>query len=406
VSGEMAQNALSSGLTALGLNVTLVGVAPTPTVLHAASAYDADGCLTITASHNPAEWNGVEFALKRGQLMSGDDRARFQQLVESGAPSLAPWDAVGEINQRHDAIELHLARILALSSVNLTAIERRGLRIVVDSVNGAGSVISPSLLSRLGVETIPLYCEPTGRFPRSPEPSDESLAALKETVLRENADLGFAHDADADRLVFVNERGEFVPEEYTFAFVADVLLKRDKRPLITTVVTGALLDDVAAKHGVKVVRTPVGVGYVVEKMRELGASVGGESTGGVVIPGTHLTTDGIAAIAVIVSGLASFEGTMSEWVGRWNEYHLLRTKLPLASRDQIDAALEHAATMYPDAVVERMDGVKIVLNDGWIVVRPSGTEPVLRVFAESVSRERAELLLTRTRDAMKQFVGA
>jgi len=395
-SGRTAFHAVTAALLGSGLDVWDVGVAPTPTILHAAAAYDADGSVTITASHNPAEWNGLEFALRRGRLLTPSEQATLRARFYEGTALDAGWDAQGTVFSRDDAIPLHLERILALPDVDAEAVRPRRFRVVLDAGNGAGSLISPTLLERLGCEVIPLHCEPSGRFPRAPEPSSESLGDLCDAVVQHRADAGFAHDSDADRLVLVTERGEVMPEEYTFALVADVLLRRTKRPVVTTVVTGGLIDEVARRHDVPVLRTAVGVGHVVAKMREVHAAVGGESTGGVIVPGTHLTTDGIAAMAVILSGMATYGVTLSEWRNHFRRYYLVKLKVPLAPNTDVPSVLDSLLSVYPNATIERIDGVRFLWDDGWVSVRPSGTEPILRVFAESPDADKAARLASET----------
>ncbi|MBT3268809.1 phosphoglucosamine mutase [Candidatus Poribacteria bacterium] len=404
-SGISAFHAAAAGLTASGLNVVDVGVAPTPTVLHAAAAYGADGCMTITASHNPAEWNGVEFAAENGRLLAAEEREALASAFERGSTALAAWDAQGRHAVRDDAIDQHIERILGLPEVDAEAVSERRPRVVIDACNGAGSTISPALLRRLGCDVVELYCTPDGRFPRSTEPTGEGIGALREAVRNEGADIGFAHDVDADRTVLVDERGEFLPEEYTFALVADAILRDDRRPVVTTAVTGGLVDEVAAAHGVDVFRTPVGVGHVVDRMREVDAAVGGESTGGVVIPGTHLTADGIAALAVIVTGMARGDMSLSAWAARFRRYHLVKAKAPMDGAMDVENALAALVGMYPDASMNRMDGLKLEFGDAWLVVRPSGTEPVLRVFAESPDRDRAEGLVAQALERVREVTG-
>ena len=404
-SGASAFHAATAGLTASGLNALDVGIAPTPTVLHAAAAYEADGCMTFTASHNPAEWNGVEFAAENGRLLAAEEREELARAFERGACALAPWDAQGCVSVRDDAIDRHIERILALPEVDAEAVGERRPRVVIDACNGAGSVISPALLRRLGCDVVELFCTPDGRFPRSTEPTGEGLDALRKAVRSEDADIGFAHDVDADRTVIVDERGEFVPEEYTFALVADAILRDDRRPVVTTVVTGGLVDEVAAAHGVDVFRTPVGVGHVVDRMCEVDAAVGGESTGGVVIPGTHMTADGIAALAVIVTAMARGRMSVSAWAAGFRRYHLVKAKAPMDSSIDVEDALGAVVDMYPDAPMNRMDGLKLEFGDAWLAVRPSGTEPVLRVFAESPDLDLARGLVARALERVREVTG-
>lgn len=403
-SGTMAFHAVAAGLIGSGVDVWDVGVAPTPTVLHATAAYDADGSITITASHNPVEWNGLEFSLRRGRLLTPGELAALKARFYEGHSCPATWDTQGKVTHRDDALSLHLDRILALPEIDVEAVRRRRFRVVLDAGNGAGSLASPILLDRLGCDVVQLHCEPHGHFGRSPEPSAESLGDLSHVVKESHADVGFAHDSDADRLVLVNELGEVVPEEYTFALVADVLLRRTRRPLVTTVVTGGLLDDVARRHGVEIVRTSVGVGNVIAKMREVNAAVGGESTGGVIIPGTHLTTDGIAAIAVLLSGMACEGVTLSQWQNRFRRYYLVKKRVPLPPERDVADILEALSSVYPDATIERIDGVRFLWEDAWISVRPSGTEPLMRVFAESPNPNLAARLATETAEHVRKLL--
>ncbi len=402
-SGVAAFHAAAAGLAASGVDVIDVGIAPTPTVLHAAACYAAAGSMTLTASHNPSEWNGVEFAAENGRLLAADERDELMGTFESDATDLAAWDAQGSVTATDDANDRHIERILGLPQVDVDAVRARRPRVVVDACNGAGSIISPALLRRIGCDVVELFCTPDGVFPRSTEPTAAGLADLSAAVRANGADLGFAHDVDADRTVMVDERGEFVPEEYTFALVADALLRDDPRPLVTTVVTGGLLDEVAMAHGADVLRTPVGVGHVVDRMLEADASVGGESTGGVIIPGTHLTSDGIAALAVIVTGVARENLSLSQWVSRWRRYHLVKAKAPVGASVELDEVFASLSSMYPEASVNRMDGLKLEFGDAWLVVRPSGTEPVVRVFAESSNRDRAESLVADALERVRQL---
>jgi phosphomannomutase len=402
-SGVAAFHAASAGLTASGVNVLDVGIAPTPTVLHAAACYGAAASMTLTASHNPSEWNGVEFAAENGRLLAADERDELMRAFETGVVDHAAWDAQGSVSAVDDANDRHIERIIGLPQVDADAVRERRPRVVIDACNGAGSVISPALLRRIGCDVVELFCTPDGVFPRSTEPTAGALADLSDAVLANGANIGFAHDVDADRTVMVNERGEFVPEEYTFALVADALLRDDPRPLVTTVVTGGLLDEVAAAHGADVQRTPVGVGHIVDRMREIDAAVGGESTGGVIIPGTHLTSDGIAALAVIVTGVVRNNLSLSEWVARWRRYHLVKAKAPVSASVDLANVFESLSSMYPEADMNRMDGLKLEFGDAWLVVRSSGTEPVVRVFAESPNRDRAESLVTDALERVRQL---
>ena len=303
-SGLMVHHAMLAGLIATGCKVIDVGICPTPTVLLMSKMLNAGGSLVITASHNPIDWNGIEFASKSGRLLSEVERTRLMEIYQSGDFQLATWDKQGSVELVDTAVDQHIAGVLNWDWIVRDQIQSRKLKVVIDCGNGAGSVISPRLLRALGCEVVELNCVPDGYFPRSAEPTPDVLNQLCETVISESADLGFAHDGDADRLVLVSEEGKPLSSEYTFVLAADFLLNKQKGDIVATVSTSRMLDDVANRHGAKLHRTPVGVGYVVEKMRETGAVIGGEGTGGVIYPELQYTTDGIASIAAIVQLLA------------------------------------------------------------------------------------------------------
>ena len=276
---------------------------------------------------------------------------------------------------------------------------------VIDCGNGAGSVISPHLLRELGCEVIELNCVPDGYFPRPAEPTPDALEQLCEVVKSEGADLGLAHDGDADRLVLVTEEGTPLSSEYTFALAADFLLNRRKGDIVATVSTSRMLDDVAERHNVKLHRTPVGVGYVVEKMRETGAVIGGEGTGGVIYPELQYTTDGMASIAAIVQLLAeSSASTISEVIAAIPSYAIFKEKLEVPSQDIADAVLQLAIETYTEETLDLADGVKRVWEDRWVNIRKSGTEPVIRVFSEASTLEEAQQLCNSTLDTLKSLM--
>ena len=404
-SGPMAYHAILAGLVATGCNVIDVGICPTPTVLLMSKRLNAGGSLVITASHNPINWNGIEFASESGRLLSEAERTRLMRIYESSDFRLAAWDKQGSIEKIDSAIDQHIACVLNCDWVVPDQIRTHMLKIVIDCGNGAGSVISPRLLRALGCEVVELSCVPDGHFPRPAEPTPDTLDQLCEVVKSEGADLGLAHDGDADRLVIVSEEGVPLSSEYTFALTAEFLLKQRKGAIVATVSTSRMLDDVADRHGVKLHRTPVGVGYVVEKMREAGAVIGGEGTGGVIYPDLQYTTDGIASIAAIVQLLVESNfSTMSEIIASIPSYAICKEKLEVSSQHIADAVLELAIESYKDEPLDLSDGVKRVWADRWVNIRKSGTEPVIRVFSEAYTVEEARRLCTSTLDTLKSLI--
>lgn len=404
-SGPMVHHAMLAGLIATGCKVIDVGICPTPTVLLMSKTLNAGGSLVITASHNPIDWNGIEFASESGRLLSEAERTRLMEIYQSGDFQLAAWDKQGSVELVDSAVDQHIAGVLNWDSIVRDQIQSRRLKVVIDCGNGAGSVISPRLLRALGCEVVELNCVPDGYFPRSAEPTPDVLDQLCETVISESADLGFAHDGDADRLVLVSEEGTPLSSEYTFALAAEFMLNKRKGDIVATVSTSRMLDDVADRHGVKLHRTPVGVGYVVEKMRETAAVIGGEGTGGVIYPELQYTTDGIASIAAIVQLLAELSpSTISEVIASIPSYAICKEKLEVPSQQIADAVLQGAIETYTNETLDLADGVKRVWDDRWVNIRKSGTEPVIRVFSEAQTLEEAQDLCNSTLDTLKSLM--
>ena len=403
-SGAMVHYALLAGLIATGCKVIDVGVCPTPTVLLMSKLLNAQGSLVITASHNPIDWNGIEFAAESGRLLNETERMQFMDIYESENFKLAAWDKQGWVEALDTAIDQHINSILHCDWVNLNQTEARSLKVVIDCGNGAGSVISPRLLRELRCEVIELNCVPNGYFPRAAEPTPDVLDQLCEAVISEKADIGFAHDGDADRLVIVSNQGLPLSSEYSFALAAEFLLSKGKGDIVATVSTSRMLDDIADRHGVKLHWTPVGVGFVVEKMRETGAIIGGEGTGGIIYPELQHTTDGMASISVIVQFLSASNSTISELVDSMPSYAMCKKKLEVPSQKIAEAVLQLASETYAGETLDLTDGVKRVWRDRWVNIRKSGTEPVIRVFGEAQTCAQAEELCESTLDTLSRLV--
>ena len=406
-SSPTLKHAVLAGLLATGCHVIDVGLCPTPTVLLIAKALRSHGSITITASHNPVAWNGIEFASASGNLLTQTERDALLRIYETEDFTLAPWNEQGTVETYEDATGYHLEQILNSSWLKLDLIRETGLKVVIDSGNGAGSVISPSLLRQLGCRVVELNCVADGHFRRPAEPTPDALDELCQTVLASDADIGFAHDGDADRLVVVTERGVPLSGEWTLAFVADFILSKTKGNIVATVSTSRMLDDIAAKHGVVLHRTKVGVGWVVEKMREVSAVIGGEGTGGVIYPNVHYTTDGITSIAAIVQHLAESGGTLTQLVEHIPQYQMCRKKLEIPSQEVATQLVNSVLNVYKEACeagtepsLELTDGVKRVWSDRWVNIRKSGTEPVIRVFSEAPTSEAAERLCDETLETL------
>lgn len=403
-SGEMVRGSLISGLVATGCDVIDVGVCPTPTILLTSKKIGAEGSVTITASHNPIDWNGLKLATKSGRLLSADAQRQFQEIYKSEKANLVSWDQLGSVETDDSAIDYHIAQILELDWINLDQIRHRSLKVAIDAGNGAGSIISPMLLRQLGCEVIEINCTPNGIFPRSSEPNQEALKELCQVTKSEGAHVGLAHDGDADRLVLVSDQGVPLSSEYTYALIADFLIGRRNGNLVATVSTSRMLDDVADKYGVELHRTPVGVGYVVEKMEQIGAALGGEGTGGVIYPEILHTADGITSIAAIVQLLASSNKNMMDLVSLIPRYWMDKKKIDMPSQDVSEAVLDSVLTVFENDDLDTMDGVKRIWDDKWVNIRKSGTEPVIRVFSEARSIQEAKDLCNSTVETLKSLM--
>ncbi len=413
-SGLMAHHAVLAGLIATGCKVIDVGICPTPTALFTSKALNAQGSLVITASHNPIDWNGLEFAAESGRLLNQVEQEQLVRIFDCGDFRFAGWSKQGTVEAFDAAIDCHIANILNCDWVNLSQTRSRGLKVVIDCCNGAGSVISPHLLSELGCRVVELNCVPDGNFPHATEPTPDALNQLCQVVRSEEADIGFAHDVDADRLVIVTDRGLPLSSEYTFALAAEFLLSRRKGDIVATVSTSRMLDDIADRHGVKIHRTPVGVGFVVEKMHAIKAIIGGEGTGGVIYPELQYTTDGMASIAAIVQLLAdSGVSAISELVAFIPSYVICKKKFEVSSQEIADAVMKLTHETYRDEQVVRgnkepsldlTDGVKRVWKDRWVNIRKSGTESVIRVFSEAPTPEQAEVLCNSTLETLRNLM--
>lgn len=406
-SSPMIRHAMLSGLFATGCRVIDVGVCPTPSVLLMAKILKAQGCITITASHNPVEWNGMEFASESGRLLSQTERDELTQIYETEEFTLASWNKLGRLEENKDAVHQHLEQILNSPWLDVDLIRKSNLKVALDCGNGAGCVISPMLLRELGCDVVEINDIPDGNFRRPAEPTPDALDELCQVVKDTNADIGFAHDGDADRVVIVTDCGVPLSGEWTLAFVTDFMLRKKKGDIVATVSTSRMLDDIAAKHSVTLHRTKVGVGWVVEKMHEVNAVIGGEGTGGIIYPSINYTTDGITSIATISQHLIESQITLTELVDAIPNYEMCRKKLEIPSQavatQLVELALEMSEKEIKSAALEKSapyleltDGIKRVWDDRWVNIRKSGTEPVIRVFSEAPSLSEAEKLCDDT----------
>jgi phosphomannomutase len=400
-SGPAFLSAAADGLTAAGVDVVDLGMVPTPTAQLAVEFLDGglDGGIVVTASHNPVEWNALKFVGRGGRFLSRAEAEAFFALVDGGPPAGARASSPGA--RRHDegAVPFHLDRVLGLPWLDLAAIRARRFRVALDCVRGAGATIMPALLEALGCEVQGIHLEPDGRFPREPEPIPEHLGELGALVRRSRSDVGIAVDPDVDRLALVDEAGRPIGEDYTLAFAVRAVLGRRPGPVVTNLSTSLVVDDAAREFGVAVERAPVGEANVVERMAERGAVVGGEGNGGVILPEVHFGRDAPVAATLALALLAGRGAPVSAVVDSAPRYTIVKAKIPRPP-GTLEAAYGALAAAVPGATTDRQDGLRLSTSDRWVHLRPSGTEPVVRIIAEAPTRELAEALVERGRVAV------
>jgi len=399
-SGPLLAHAAAAGLNGVGVDVLDVGLVPTPTVQLEVERHRAAGGIVITASHNPIEWNALKFVGPDGMFLDGDDGAQVRRHAESAELPWSDWSAIGGSRAVPDAVERHLERTLD-SLPDPSAIAARHLHVALDCVRGAGGVIMPTLLERLGCRVTAINTETDGRFPRAPEPIPEHLEELSRLVRDTGADLGMAVDPDVDRLALVDEAGRPIGEDYTLAFAVRAVFGRADPPagareVICNLSTSLVVDDAARAHGAAVVRTPVGEAHVARTAVGRRAVMAGEGNGGVIFPAVHAGRDAPVAAALALELLAREQCTVSEVVAKGPRYVILKAKVPRAEAD-LDSIYRALGARFPDATRDTADGLRLAWRDRWVHVRPSGTEPVVRLMAEAPEAHDAEALLDACR---------
>ena len=393
-SGPLLADAVAAGLCAAGVDVRMTGIAPTPT--HLLAVRDdpgAVGGLIVTASHNPVEWNGLKLASADGRFVRPADGERIQSLFDEG-PVLAEWNGLGSRKEQSGVIEHHIERILGLDLVDVEAIKEWGPTVALDCVHGAGAVVVPELLRRLGCRVEGIGLEPDGRFPRNPEPTPENLGELGDLVRATDAPVGFAIDPDSDRLSIVDETGTPIGEDWTLALAVEYVLGRRPGPVVTNLSSSQSIEDAAKAADVPFFRSAVGEARVAERMAETGAVIGGEGNGGVMLPDLNLTRDAPLAAALVLSHLAAGQVGPRRLLGSRTRYSMVKRKAarPAGGAEQAFAALERESGA--GAEFDHSDGLRIVWPEAreWVHVRASGTEPILRIIAESPHAARSEEL--------------
>lgn len=395
VSGPMFQPVVISALQSVGCDVILVDMAPTPTIQLAVEHHHAAGGLAITASHNPIEWNALKFIGPSGLFLDGTEAAEMRAVVDGDIPR-AKWNELGTIEIDRDAVARHIDLVLGLPFIDVEGIRKREFRVALDCVRGAGGAFMPQLLERLGCKVSAINLETDGRFPRPPEPVAENLGELEALVKSSGAEIGFAVDPDVDRLALVSNEGKAIGEDYTLALAAKVVFRHREGGIVTNLSTSRIIDDIAHEQNRKVIRAPVGEVNVATRMRSENAPIGGEGNGGVILTEVHLGRDAPLGAALMLQLLLEEGKPLSEIIASYPRYSIVKDKLdrPSAPLDTVYASLKEA---FADADVDMQDGLRLTWPDRWVHVRPSGTEPIVRVIAEAPSVAEAEALIAKCR---------
>jgi phosphomannomutase len=388
-SGVMLRHAVIAGLLELGCTVEDIGIAPTPTCGFAVRQLKAAGAIQITASHNPAPWNGLKMFGSDGAVLSAADGAVVRGLYETGDFPRPGWNGIGATRVPPDVLAEHTRAVL--DTVSVAAVAGQRFRVFLDANAGAGGPIGTRLLQDLGCDVVQFECEPTGNFVHEPEPTPAYLADVAPWVARHESAVGFVLDPDADRLALIDETGTCVSEEVTLALAAKYRLRLDRGPVVVNMSTSRMVEDVAAELGCACHRSAVGEANVVARMREVGAVLGGEGNGGVIDPRVGWVRDPFVGMAYILSLMAEERKPFSQLVAELPRYAMLKTKYEVP-REKLPAALAALAARWPDARVNREDGLRLDGPDWWLHVRGSNTEPVVRVIAETPTEERTREL--------------
>ena len=389
LSGEMVENLVVGTLLGCGVDVINVGLCTTPGVEVAVVAKGADGGIILTASHNPKQWNALKLLGSAGEFLSDAEGKRVLALAESDDLTYAPIDEIGVVEECSDFNDEHIDKVLALDLVDVEAVRSAGFKVVVDAVNSVGGVVIPRLLERMGVEVVKLNCEPTGQFAHNPEPIPENLTEISEVVRTVGADLGVVVDPDVDRLALVQETGEMFGEEYTLVAVADYVLSHTPGSTVSNLSSSRALRDVTVSRGGSYEAAAVGEVNVVAKMKATGAVIGGEGNGGVIYPASHYGRDALVGVALLLTHLAKSGKKMSELRAEYPEYYISKNKIELTPEIDVDKVLWEILNRYTDYNVTDIDGVKVDFEDGWVHLRKSNTEPIIRIYSEAHSIEEA-----------------
>ncbi len=393
ISGEMVDHLVSGTLIGLGLNVTNIGLASTPTTEIAVQKEGACGGIILTASHNPKQWNALKLLNEKGEFLNDQEGKAVLAMAENNDYEFAEVDNLGKITYKNDYNNIHIDDVLKLKLVDVEAIKKANFKVVIDCVNSVGGIVLPQLLEKLGVkEVVKLNCDPTGKFAHNPEPLPAHLTEISDKMKSEKADVGFVVDPDVDRLAMICENGDMFGEEYTLVSVADYVLSHTPGNTVSNLSSTRALRDVTRQHGGEYNAAAVGEVNVVTKMKATKAIIGGEGNGGVIYPESHYGRDALVGIALFLSLMAKKNMKPSELRKQYPPYFISKNKIQLTPDINVDAILVKMKEKYANEEVNDIDGVKIDFADSWVHLRKSNTEPIIRIYSEAATMEQADSL--------------
>ena len=389
-SGRMIQSIVNSTFNSMGINVIDAGLSTTPTICWGVLNNDSVGGLMITASHNPEEYNGLKFFNSEGEFLSREDVSKLIEYSESKNHIFSSNNSLGTISEYDRLIDDHVDAILNLKILPIDEIRELKLSVSADAINSGGSIAIPKLLDRLNIQYNIINSEIKGVFNHTPEPLAENLTDLSESIKVNKSDFGIAVDPDVDRLVFFDENGEILGEEYTQVFCSDFVLSKDKGDTVSTLSSSNALKDLTISYGQKYYSTPVGEMNVVKKMKEVNSIVGGEGGGGIIYPELHYGRDALVGIALFLGLLVDKKCKVSELKSQYSSYYMKKIKITLKDSKLIDRTFNVITENYSELSPNTEDGVRIDFDDAWVHMRKSNTEPIIRIFAEANSQDIAD----------------
>lgn len=404
ISGEMVSSLVVATLSGMGCKVVNIGLATTPTTEIAVTEENADGGIILTASHNPKQWNALKLLNSNGEFLNAVEGARILEIAEAEDFEFAEVDDLGAIVEK-DYTDMHVQHVLNLDLVDVEAIKKANFSVAIDAVNSVGGVAMPALFKALDIKNIvEINCDPSGQFAHTPEPIPENLVETAEIIKRSNVDVAFVVDPDVDRLVIINEDGSMFNEEYTLVAVADYVLSQTPGNTVSNLSSSRALRDVTEKHGQRYEAAAVGEVNVVAKMREINAVIGGEGNGGIIYPASHSGRDSLVGAALFLSHLAKSGLKCSELRKTYPDYFISKNKIELTPEIDVDSILAQVKELHNNEDVTDIDGVKVDFADAWVHLRKSNTEPIIRIYAEARSMEKADELAQKIIDQIKSLI--